>query len=58
LNFLLIIFRDKEKDGESLEEKNKKKKLAILAAKEDGNAMFKQGKYDLALQIYERVKIF
>jgi len=37
-----------------LEEKNKKKMLAVEAAKEDGNIQFKQGNYQLALQIYER----
>jgi hypothetical protein len=44
-----------KKEEESIGEKNARKKLAALAAKEDGNRVFKEGKYDLALQIYERV---
>eukprot|EP00475_Leptophrys_vorax_P031207 TRINITY_DN47217_c0_g1_i2.p1 TRINITY_DN47217_c0_g1~~TRINITY_DN47217_c0_g1_i2.p1 ORF type:complete len:151 (+),score=54.22 TRINITY_DN47217_c0_g1_i2:74-526(+) len=39
----------------SLEAKNEKKKLAALAAKEDGNKFFQKGDYPLAFQIYERV---
>jgi len=38
----------------SLEEKNVKKMAAVEAAKEDGNIQFKEGNYQLSLQIYER----
>ena len=39
----------------SLEEKNQKKLKAIEACRIDGNRLFKEAKYDLAFQVYDRV---
>lgn len=37
-----------------LEIRNKKKRAAVFAAREDGNIHFRKGQYDLAFQIYDR----
>jgi len=37
-----------------LEIRNKKKRAAIFAAREDGNVHFRKGQYELAFQIYDR----
>ena len=42
------------KNEPTMEEKNKKKKAAVYAAKEDGNRLFKEKNYKLAYKVYER----
>jgi ABC-type lipoprotein release transport system permease subunit len=39
-----------------LEEKNHKKRVAVMAAKEHGAQLFKEGQYQQALAVYERVR--
>jgi len=44
----------KKKETISMEEKNKKKIRAVYAAKEDGNKLFKEQRYETAFKVYER----
>ena len=46
---------EKKKDEMPLEERNKKKMAAVEATREHGNILFKEGKYEQALSVYDRV---
>lgn len=37
-----------------LEERNRRKYLAVMATREDGNRLFKEGQYEQAYAVYER----
>ena len=49
------FLREAAKRLPPMSERNRKKTLAAKAAKEDGNRYFKEGNYELALKIYDRV---
>jgi len=52
---VLVLYSEAKKDEIPLDERNVKKLAAVEATREHGNILFKEGKFNEACAVYERV---